>query len=53
MDFSDGPIPGDKGDYPVHATGPLLEGATVHYVIDAKQSMFVAQAFAAGLLSSF
>jgi polyisoprenoid-binding protein YceI len=48
-----GRFPGDKGDSTVHATGPLLEGATVHYVIDAKQSTFVAQAFAAGLLSSF
>jgi polyisoprenoid-binding protein YceI len=53
MEYSGGPIPGDKGDCPVHANGSLLEGAPVHYVIDAKQSTFVAQAFAAGLLSSF
>ena len=37
----------------MHATGPLLEDATVHYLIDAKGSTFVAQVFAAGLLASF
>ncbi len=43
----------DEGDSAVHATKMLLEDASVHYVIDAKGSTFVAQAFAAGLLSAF
>jgi polyisoprenoid-binding protein YceI len=37
----------------VHATRTLLEDASVHYVIDAQRSTFVAQAFATGLLSAF
>jgi polyisoprenoid-binding protein YceI len=37
----------------VHATRTLLEDASVNYVIDAKGSTFVAQAFATGLLSAF
>jgi polyisoprenoid-binding protein YceI len=43
----------EEGETIVHATGPLLEDATVHYLIDAKGSTFVAQVFAAGLLASF
>jgi polyisoprenoid-binding protein YceI len=53
MANSNGPIPGDEGECTVRATGPLLGEATVHYLVDAKQSTFVAQAFATGLLSSF
>lgn len=37
----------------MHATRTLLEDASVHYVIDAQRSTFVAQAFATGLLSAF
>jgi polyisoprenoid-binding protein YceI len=43
----------DEGDGAVHATRTLLEDASVHYVIDAQRSTFVAQAFATGLLSAF
>ena len=35
------------------ASGPLLEDATVRYVIDAKSSKFFAKAFSTGLLSAF
>lgn len=35
------------------ATAPLAEDATVHHVIDAKESRLVVQAFATGLLSAF
>lgn len=37
----------------MHATAPLTEDATVHHVIDPKESTFVVQAFATGLLSAF
>lgn len=37
----------------MHATAPLTEDATVHHVIDAKESTFVVQVFATGLLSAF
>jgi polyisoprenoid-binding protein YceI len=37
----------------VHATVPLPEGATVRHIIDARQSRFIVQAFATGLLSVF
>jgi polyisoprenoid-binding protein YceI len=37
----------------VHATAPLTEDATVHHIIDAKESTFVLQVFASGLLSAF
>jgi polyisoprenoid-binding protein YceI len=37
----------------VHATAPSTEDATVHHVIDAKESTFVVQVFATGLLSAF
>ncbi len=53
MKHFNGPDPADEGDPIVHATGPLLEDASVQYVIDTKQSTLVAQAFAGGLLSSF
>jgi polyisoprenoid-binding protein YceI len=48
-----GRAPRDEGDSTVHATKTLLEDASVNYVIDAKESTFVAQAFATGLLSAF
>lgn len=35
------------------ATAPVTEDATVHHVIDAKESRLVVQAFATGLLSAF
>ena len=35
------------------ATAPITEDATVHHVIDAKESRLVVQAFATGLLSAF
>jgi len=53
MENRDGPNLIYEGDWTVHATGPLLEDATVRYVISAKESAFVAQAFATGLLGSF
>ena len=37
----------------MHATAPLTEDATFRHVIDAKQSTFVVQVFATGLLSAF
>lgn len=37
----------------MHATRSLLEDATVRYLIDAKSSQFVVQAFSTGLLSAF
>lgn len=37
----------------MHATAPLTEDATVHHIIDARQSKFVVQVFATGLLSAF
>lgn len=37
----------------MHATAPLTEDATVHHVIDARESTFVVQVFATGLLSAF
>lgn len=37
----------------MNATAPLTEDATVHHVIDAKESSFVVQVFATGLLSAF
>lgn len=37
----------------MHASRPVLEDDTVPYVIDAKGSTFVVQAFATGLLSAF
>lgn len=37
----------------MHATVPLSEGATVRHIIDARQSTFIVQAFATGLLSAF
>jgi polyisoprenoid-binding protein YceI len=40
-------------DFTVHATGPLLEDATVRYIIDSKSSSFVVKAFSKGLLSAF
>jgi polyisoprenoid-binding protein YceI len=43
----------EEGDSAVHATRTLVEDASVHYVIDANASTFVAQAFATGLLSAF
>ena len=42
-----------EGDRIVHASRPLLEDDTVRYVIDAKGSTFVVQAFATGLLAAF
>ncbi len=42
-----------EGECIVHASRPVLEDATVRYVIDAKGSTFLAQAFSAGLLASF
>ncbi len=42
-----------EGDRLVHATGPLLEDATVRYVIDTQGSKFFVQAFSTGLLSAF
>jgi len=43
----------NEEDQIVHATGPLLEGATVRYVTDAKSSKFFVKAFSTGLLSAF
>ena len=40
-------------DFTVHATGPLLEDATVRYIINSKSSSFVVKAFSRGLLSAF
>jgi polyisoprenoid-binding protein YceI len=37
----------------VHATTPLPEDATVRHIIDCRQSNFVVQVFATGLLSAF
>ena len=37
----------------MHATGPLLEDATVRYIIDSKDSKFFVKAFSTGLLSAF
>ncbi len=37
----------------MHATGPLLEDATVRYIINSKSSSFVVKAFSRGLLSAF
>ena len=37
----------------MHATGPLLEDATVRYVIDSKESTFTVKANSTGLLSAF
>ena len=37
----------------MHVSKPLAEEASVHYVIDAKGSRFIVQAFATGLLASF
>ncbi|HTW30685.1 MAG TPA: YceI family protein [Candidatus Sulfotelmatobacter sp.] len=37
----------------MHATVPLTEDATVRHIIDPKQSNFVIQVFATGLLSAF
>lgn len=37
----------------MHVTRPPAEQATVHYVVDAKASTFIVQAFATGLLASF
>lgn len=43
----------DEGEVIVHATRAQVEDTAVRYVIDSHGSMFVAQAFATGLLSSF
>src|SRR5579863_1137971 len=43
----------NQEDSVVHATGPLLEDATVRYVIDTKESTFTVKAFCTGLLSAF
>ena len=53
MEDQDESDPADKGEFIVHATGPLLEDAAVHYIISSKESTFTCQAFATGLLSSF
>ena len=37
----------------MHASAPLPEDATVQHIIDARQSSFVVQVFATGLLSAF
>jgi len=43
----------NEGELPVHAAAPLPEDATVRHTIDASESNFAVQVFAAGLLSAF